>query len=151
MKKEFIKWKDEDYRDDRMMVMNIAPAKDAEGKDCWNLTTYRNTIRLPIYRNDFFTTEAILMNYIQRVEPMTPLISRNEERLEIPSNIDENDDKAIWKHYNEWLIKEGLFSAVTGTSHVPFYIDQRGYTEKVFTTKVTEIGGIITEARKLHD
>ena len=35
MKKEFIKWKDEDYRDDRMMVMNIAPAKDAEGKECW--------------------------------------------------------------------------------------------------------------------
>ena len=109
---KFIEWKGEPYRDDRIFVMNIATAKDEHGKDCWNLTTYRNTFRLPIYRNDFFKTEADLMNYIQRVEPMTPLISRNEEPLKLPSDINYDDHYASWKYYNEWLVEEGLFTVL---------------------------------------
>lgn len=151
MERKFIQWKDEEYRDDRMFVMNISIAEDSNGKDCWHMTTYRNTIQLASYRNDFFDTELSLMKYIQKIEPLTPIISRNEKPLEIPSYINKDDDIEIWKYYNEWLIKNGLFSAVSGTSHVPFYIDQRGYTEKIFTSKVTSLNGIETISRGMKD
>ena len=54
------------YRDDRIFVMSIAPAKDADGKKCWNLVTYRNSMSLPPVRNDFFTKEIELMEYIKK-------------------------------------------------------------------------------------
>ena len=91
------------------------------------------------------------MKYIQKIEPLTPLISRNEKSLEIPSYINKDDDIGIWKYYNEWLTKNGLFSAVNEISHVPFYIDQRGYTEKIFTSKVTSLNGIETISRGMKD
>lgn len=151
MERKFIQWKDEDYRDDRMFVMNISSANDYNGKNCWHLTTYRNTIQLACYRNNFFSTEFSLMKYIQNIEPLTPLISRNEQPLEIPSYINKDDDIRIWKFYNEWLTKNGLFSAVNEISHVPFYIDQRGYTEKIFTSKLTSLNGIETISRGMKD
>ena len=151
MERKFIQWKDEDYRDDRMFVMNISSAKDSNGKNCWHMITYRNTIQLACYRNDFFDTEFSLMKYIQKIEPLTPLISRNEKPLKIPSYINKDDDIGIWKYYNEWLTKNGLFSAVNEISHVPFYIDQRGYTEKIFTSEVTSLNGIETISRGMKD
>ena len=74
-KKNNFYWKGDNYRDDRMFVSNIATASDNQGRPCWNLATYRNTLTLPFIRNDFFDTEIQLMNYLKRIEPLTPLIS----------------------------------------------------------------------------
>ena len=39
------------------------------------------------------------MNYLKRIEPLTPLISNNEKPLVIPKNISSND------HFGERLCK----------------------------------------------
>ena len=70
-----IKFEGEIYRDDRMFVLNIATATDSEGKACWNLATYRNTLTLPFIRNDFFDTKEELLKYLRKIEPYVPLIS----------------------------------------------------------------------------
>ncbi len=136
---ERLEFNNDIYRDDRIFVMSIAPAKDSDGKACWNLVTYRNSMSLPPVRNDFFTTEIELMEYIKKWEPTTPLISNDEKPLEIPNNINCDDIDAIWRHYNEWLIERNLFSAVTGISHVPYYVDKRGFTEKPYHVIVEKI------------
>ena len=78
-----IKFEGETYRDDRMFVLNIATATDSEGKACWNLATYRNTLTLPFIRNDFFDTKEELLKYVRKIEPYVPLISNNKKPLEI--------------------------------------------------------------------
>ena len=151
MNKEFIEWQDKLYRDDRMFVMNIATAKDEEGNNFWHLTTYRNTKQLAIFKNNFFKTEQKLMEYIKGIEPQTPLISRNERPLKLPEHIKNSDPDEVWKYFNQWLIKNNLFSAVNEISHVPYYIDPRGYTEKIFTSKVEVSGNMQTTTRGIHD
>lgn len=122
----------ETYRDDRMFVMNIATATMAkDNKKCWNLATYRNTISLPATRNDFFDTRKELIDYIKKVEPQTPLISNNGQPLETPDHL-KNDIEEIWKYFNEWLLARGLFSSIRGISHVPYYLDKRGYKKTTF-------------------
>tara|TARA_B100000963_G_scaffold340021_1_gene338255 strand:- start:4228 stop:4656 length:429 start_codon:yes stop_codon:yes gene_type:complete len=132
-------WKGDNYRDDRMFVSNIATASDNQGRPCWNLATYRNTLTLPFIRNDFFDTEIQLMNYLKRIEPLTPLISNNEKPLVIPKNISSNDYDSIWRYFNQWLVRQKLFSAVNGISHVPFYVDKRGYKEGLFHVTIEKI------------
>ena len=123
----------ETYRDDRMFVMNIATATMAkDNKKCWNLATYRNTISLPATRNDFFDTKKELIDYVKLVEPQTPLISRFGEYLETPSDIDKDKIEEIWDFYNKWLIKNGMFSTLTGISHVPYFLNKKGYERKTF-------------------
>ena len=121
------------YRDDRMYVMNIATATmSKDNKKCWNLATYRNTITLPATRNDFFDTKKELIDYIKKVEPEVPLISNNGQQLEIPNHIKKDDIEGIWIYFNEWLQERGLFSSVRGISHVPYYMDKRGYKKATF-------------------
>lgn len=123
----------ETYRDDRMFVMNIATATMAkDNKKCWNLATYRNTISLPATRNDFFDTKKELIDYVKLVEPQTPLISRFGEYLETPSDIDKDKIEEIWDFYNKWLNENGMFSALSGISHVPYFLNKKGYERKTF-------------------
>ena len=129
--KKFISHQGYDYRDDRMYVMNIATATK-DDKRCWNLATYRNTISLPATRNDFFDTKKELIDYIKEVEPCVPLISNNGQPLEIPSHIDTEDINEVWNYFNEWLIDRDLFSTIKKISHVPYYLDNRGYKEVIF-------------------
>ena len=129
--KKFISYQGSDYRDDRMYVMNIATATK-DNKRCWNLATYRNTISLPATRNDFFDTKKELIDYIKKVEPCVPLISNNGQPLKIPSHINAEDINDVWKYFNEWLSESGLFSSLREISHVPYYIDNRGYKRAVF-------------------
>ena len=68
---KYIPYQGEDYRDDRMYVMNIATAKK-DNKNCWNLATYRNILSLSATRNDFFDTKKELLDYIREVEPRVP-------------------------------------------------------------------------------
>ena len=151
MIKNFIEWQDELYRDDRMFVMNIATAKDENGNNFWHLTTYRNTKQLSFFRNDFFKTEEELMQYIKDIEPQTPLISRNKEPLELPAHLSSKDSKDIWNFFNQWLIENNLFSAVNEISHVPYYVDPRGYTEKIFTSKIELSGNLQMTTKSAHD
>ena len=123
----------ETYRDDRMFVMNIATATMAkDNKKCWNLATYRNTISLPATRNDFFDTKKELIDYVKLVEPQTPLISRFGEYLETPSDIDKDKIEEIWDFFNKWLNENGMFSALSGISHVPYFLNKKGYERKTF-------------------
>lgn len=131
--KKFISYQGYDYRDDRMYVMNIATATmSKDNKRCWNLATYRNTISLPATRNDFFDTKKELIDYIKKVEPSVPLISNNGQPLAIPSHIDAEDINEVWNYFNEWLIDRYLFSTLKNISHVPYYLDKKGYKEVIF-------------------
>ena len=122
----------EAYRDDRMYVMNIATATmKKDNKKCWNLATYRNNLSLSASRNDFFDTRKELIDYIKKVEPQTPLISNNGQPLETPDHL-KNDIEEIWKYFNEWLLARGLFSSIRRISHVPYYLDKRGYKKTTF-------------------
>ena len=128
---KYIPYQGEDYRDDRMYVMNIATAKK-DNKNCWNLATYRNILSLSATRNDFFDTKKEVLDYIREVEPRVPLISNNGQPLEIPNHINEEDIDGIWNHFSEWLKERDLFSAVKEISHVPYYMDKKGYKKVIF-------------------
>ena len=123
----------ETYRDDRMYVMNIATATmKKDNKKCWNLATYRNTMNLPATRNDFFDTKKELIDYVKLVEPQTPLISCYGEYLAIPSDIEKDNNEEIWDYYNKWLNDNGMFSTLSGISHVPYFLNKKGYERKTF-------------------
>ena len=134
-----IKFEGETYRDDRMFVLNIATATDSEGKACWNLATYRNTLTLPFIRNDFFDTKKDLLKYVRKIEPYVPLISNNKKPLEIPETIDPDNHLKVWQYFNKWLIDQKLFSAVDGKTHVPYYVDKRGFREKLFHVTIEKV------------
>jgi len=151
MSKNFVDWQDEQYRDDRMFVMNIATAKDENGNNFWHLTTYRNTIQLPIFKNNFFKNEEDLYEYIKGVEPQIPLISRNGQSIELPETVNKKDLNEVWEYFNKWLIENNLFSTVNEISHVPYYVDPRGYTEKIFTSKIEMSENIQMTTRSIHD
>jgi hypothetical protein len=129
--KKFIEYEGEDYRDDRMYVLNIGTGRK-DGKKCWVLGTYRNTISLPPTRNDFFDTYKDLIDYIKKVEPHVPLISNNGNPIEIPDHVDEEDIEDVWSYFNGWLKHKKLFSSVNRISHVPYYLDKRGHKEVIF-------------------
>ena len=123
----------ETYRDDRMYVMNSATATmKKDNKKCWNLATYRNTMNLPATRNDFFDTKKELIDYVKLVEPQTPLISCSGEYLAIPSDIEKDNNEEIWDYYNKWLNDNGMFSTLSGISHVPYFLNKKGYERKTF-------------------
>ena len=83
--KKFIEYEGEDYRDDRMYVLNIGTGTK-DNKKCWVLGTYRNTISLPPTRNDFFDTYKELIDYISFIESYVKvpvkLISVGPDRIQ---------------------------------------------------------------------
>ena len=118
-----------------IQVTAVTHFKDENGNNFWHLTTYRNTIQLPIFKNNFFKNEEDLYEYIKGVEPQIPLISRNGQSIELPETVNKKDLNEVWEYFNKWLIENNLFSTVNEISHVPYYVDPRGYTEKIFTSK----------------
>ena len=123
--REFIDYKNDSYRDDRMYVLNlsIASVRGSDGKKypSWTLVTYRNVIELPATRVDKFKTKEEAAAYVKEVEPLVPLISCDEEPLSIPKG----EDK--WLYWIKWLKLNNLNSALSGQQHLPFWQDKRGY------------------------
>ena len=119
-----IKYNDQEYRDDRMYVLNLSIAtieKNGKKFSEWSLVTYRNILQLPATRADEFKSKEEAFAYVKKTEPTVPLISCNEKPLSIPEG--ENE----WLYWNKWLKLNNLFSALSGKQHQPFWLDKRGY------------------------
>ena len=52
-------------------------------KQCWVLTTYKNSMRLPIVRCDHFDTYEQVKIYVMANEPFTPLVSLSKRAYEL--------------------------------------------------------------------
>ena len=122
------------YRDDRLFVCNLilSEVKDVEVKNGmmrptkkrsfkWTLVTYHNTIELTTNRIDSFKNKETAIKYLQKVEPLTPLISRQGNSLNIPHQED------AWLYWRKWLKENKLFSALSEKQRVPFWVDSKGY------------------------
>ena len=113
MNAEPISYKGDEYRDDRMYVINLtyakitirdnSPTKSSTVKYKWVLATYRNNLALPSFRSDQFESKEKAIKYLKDVEMQVPLISNDEQPLLIPDNIDK------WTYWLEWLKKHQLF------------------------------------------
>ena len=62
-----IEYKGEDYRDDRMFVINLSHGKEGDVPK-WILTTYRNTVRLITSKTNCFDTKEEAIDYLKSVE-----------------------------------------------------------------------------------
>lgn len=116
-----IEYKGEDYRDDRMFVINLSHGKEGDVPK-WILSTYRNTVRLITSKTNCFDTKEEAIDYLKSVEHQVPLISNDGDPLEIPDDIENK-----WEYFNKWLQQRGLFSAISGKQHCNFDRDKRGY------------------------
>ena len=116
-----INFKGETYRDDRLFVLNLTHGKEEE-KSKWILVTYRNTIELPVYKTNCFDTKEDAIQYLKKVEQFTPLISNNEQPLEIAESAISD-----WDYYNNWLKQNNLFSAISEKQHCPFWRNNKGW------------------------
>ena len=116
-----IEYKGQDYRDDRMFVINLSHGKEGDVPK-WILSTYRNTVRLITSKTNCFDTKEEAIDYLKSVEYEVPLISNDGKPLEISDDIENK-----WEYFNEWLEQRGLFSAISGKQHCNFYRDKRGY------------------------
>lgn len=116
-----IEYKGEDYRDDRMFVINLSHGKEGDVPK-WILSTYRNTVRLITSKTNCFDTKEEAIDYLKSVEHEVPLISNDGDPLEIPDDIENK-----WEYFNKWLEQRGLFSAISGKQHCNFDRDKRGY------------------------
>ena len=143
MNAEPISYKGDEYRDDRMYVINLTYAKitirdnnltkGSTAKYKWVLATYRNNLALPSFRSDQFESKEKAIKYLKDVEMQVPLISNNEQPLLIPDNIDK------WTYWLEWLKKHQLFSAITEKQHMPFWQDSRCFNNAKDYMQITEI------------
>ena len=116
-----ITYKEETYRDERLFVFNLTHGKEEE-KSKWILVTYRNTIELPVYKTNCFDTKEDAIQYLKKVEQFTPLISNNEQPLEIAESAISD-----WDYYNNWLKENNLFSAISEKQHCPFWRNNKGW------------------------
>ena len=121
MRIRVIEYKGEDYRDDRIFVINLSYGK--EGKvPKWILSTYRNTVHLIGRSTHCFDSKEEAIDYLKSIEQEVPLISNHGNSLEIPEDIENK-----WEYFNEWLEQRNLFSAISGKQHCNFNRDKRGY------------------------
>ena len=100
--------------DDRLYVMGLTRGSvadiDAAGnqltkrKRCWVLTTYKNSMKLPVVRCDHFDTYEQAKTYVMAHEPFTPLVSRSEKPMRYRQN--------PWKEWTAWLKAQGLQSCL---------------------------------------
>lgn len=95
---------DRQYNDDRMFVMFLARCTISEDEEFiitkihyenilpnfkWCVATFRNVERYTAYRVDSFDSELEALEYLEAVEPETPLISLNGHSPEIPLSFNE--------------------------------------------------------------
>ena len=132
MDTELLSYGTDQYRDDRLFVMNLTHAKIriidqtsykdlTKGKYKWVLTTYRNNVGLTYFRSDEFGSKEKAIEYLKNNEPQTPLISNDGQPLFIPSKFDR------WNFWLEWLSSHQLFSAISEKRHVPFWVNTKGH------------------------
>ena len=116
-----IEYEGEDYRDDRIFVINLSYGKEGDVPK-WILSTYRNTVHLIGRSTKCFDSKEEAIDYLKSIEQEVPLISNHGNPLEIPEGIENK-----WEYFNEWLKKRNLFSAISGKQHCNFNRDKRGY------------------------
>jgi hypothetical protein len=116
-----IEYEGEDYRDDRIFVINLSYGKEGDVPK-WILSTYRNTVHIRSYKTNCFDSKEEAIDYLKSIEQEVPLISNHGNPLEIPEDIENK-----WEYFNEWLKKRNLFSAISGKQHCNFNRDKRGY------------------------
>lgn len=121
MRIKVIEYKGEDYRDDRMFVLNLTYGKEGDTPK-WILRTYENTVRLRPYSDYCFDSKEEAVDYLKSVEYKVPLISNNGNPLDIPPEVENK-----WEYFNEWLEHRHLFSAMSEKQHCTFDRDKRGY------------------------
>ena len=116
-----IEYEGEDYRDDRIFVINLSYGKEGDVPK-WILSTYRNTVHLIGRSTKCFDSKEEAIDYLKSIEQEVPLISNHGNPLEIPEGIENKRE-----YFNEWLKKRNLFSAISGKQHCNFNRDKRGY------------------------
>lgn len=62
------------YKDDRLFILDLTPAKK-DGKSAWAIVTRKNHDGFPPVRTDEFESKEQAVEYIRKIEPITPLIS----------------------------------------------------------------------------
>ena len=101
------------YNDDRMFVMYLCRCTVHEPGDgtvvtsvyhqeipqdaAWCVVTYRNTERYPAYRVDNFNTQKEAQSYVERVEPLVPLVSLGGRSPSVPLTFRQFE---VWKREN---------------------------------------------------
>ena len=78
----------------------IKPTKKKSLK--WTLVTYHKSMQLTTNRVDSFKNKETPIKYLQKVEPLTPLISRQGNPLDIPHQEDN------WLYWRRWLKENKL-------------------------------------------
>lgn len=121
MRIKVINYRGEDYRDDRMFVINLTFGKQGDTPK-WILRTYKNTVSLSPISDHCFDSKEEAVSYLKSVEYQVPLISNNGNPLDIPVEVENK-----WEYFNEWLKYKNLFSALSEKQHCPFHLDKRGY------------------------
>ena len=116
-----IEYEGEDYRDDRIFVINLSYGKEGDVPK-WILSTYRNTVHLIGRSTKCFDSKEEAIDYLKSIEQEVPLISNHGNPLEIPEGIENK-----WEYFNELLEQRNLFSAISGKQHCNFNRDKRGY------------------------
>ena len=67
-------WEGIVYNDDRLFILDLTQAKKDE-KIVWAIVTRRNHEGFPPVRTDEFESQEKAIEYIEKIEPTTPLIS----------------------------------------------------------------------------
>ena len=164
-----ISYKGKNYRDDRLFVSNLMPAKITkrfggfniriiEEKGVWVLRTFENTEELPMVDQQMFDTIEEAFRYVHKTECKTPLISNDGEPLVIPPQdhmfVDDprvTEEFKKWNHYCYWMFTQEprLFSVIHGEQYYgnpdelrqncPYYEDERGYTYNNINLRFNEI------------
>jgi len=111
----------EQYNDDRMFVLFVAKCTTSENDEListtihyesapsnhkWCVATFKNVKRYMAYRVDVFDTEKEAVEYLEKVEPQTPLISLGGDS---PINSMSFEEYIIWKKdkkYKDYNYKE---------------------------------------------
>lgn len=95
-------WEGIVYNDDRLFILDLTHAKK-DGKTVWAIVTRRNHEGFPPVRTDEFESQEKAIEYIEKIEPTTPLISLSGKQSVILLS---------HKEYSAKLRKEGLPTAL---------------------------------------
>jgi len=112
-RKSTILFNGEEYFDDRLFVIHLCKGTVKIQKDgvvattiyhenppadhLWCVVTYRNCNRYPIFRVDSFYHQSNAIEFLQQIEPTTPLISLNGSPMYFQLTFEEY---CLWKKKN---------------------------------------------------
>jgi len=96
------KWREEEYVDDRVFVLDLRLATKGDHK-VWTLITRRNVGGVRIRRVDNFERKEDAVAYLKLVEPETPRISLNGQPPQ---------PALTYEEYLAWCKSEGIADAM---------------------------------------